>query len=108
MTDATNLECGYRRLLAWYPRAFRREHEEEMLAVLMASAPDGRRRPGLADCADLIRNAIWMRLRPQRPPPTVCWALRLMVLGAVLELVSLATVLATQAGLRCSGARPWS
>jgi hypothetical protein len=105
MTEATNLERCYRRLLAWYPRAFRREHEEEMLVVLTAGARDGRRRPGLADSADLIRNAIWMRLRPQRPPPTVCWALRLMLLGAVLELVALATVLATQHSLRSAVVR---
>jgi hypothetical protein len=36
MSDPPALERGYRRLLAWYPRAFRREHEEEMLAVLLA------------------------------------------------------------------------
>jgi hypothetical protein len=102
MTDSTHLERRYRRLLAWYPRAFRREHEEEMLVVLMAGAGDGRRRPGLADSADLIRNAIWMRLRPwaKRPAPTVVWAVRLMVLGAALELAALVTVLATQDNLR--------
>jgi hypothetical protein len=102
MSDSTYLERRYRRLLAWYPQAFRREHEEEMLVVLMAGAMDGRRRPGLADSADLIRNAIWMRLRPwaQRPAPTVVWALRLMVLAAGLELVALATVVGTQASLR--------
>jgi hypothetical protein len=33
MSDAPALERGYRRLLAWYPRAFRCEYEEEMLAV---------------------------------------------------------------------------
>jgi hypothetical protein len=32
--------------LALYPRAFRREHEVEMLAVLMAGAKEGQRRPG--------------------------------------------------------------
>lgn len=102
MTDLTHLERRYRRLLAWYPKAFRREHEDEMLVVLMAGARDGRRRPGLADSADLIRNAIWMRVRPwaQRPAQTVVWALRLMVLAAGLELVALATVVGTQASLR--------
>jgi hypothetical protein len=102
MTDATHLERRYRRLLAWYPKAFRREHEDEMLVVLMAGARNGRRRPGLADSADLIRNATWMRVRPwaKRPAPTVVWALRLMVLAAALELVALATVVGTQASLR--------
>jgi hypothetical protein len=102
MSNSSYLERRYRRLLACYPQAFRREHEEEMLVVLMAGTRDGRRRPGLTDCADLIRNAIWMRLRPwaQRPAPTVLWALRLMVLAAGLELVALATVVGTQASLR--------
>jgi hypothetical protein len=102
MTDVTHLERRYRRLLAWYPKEFRREHEDEMLVVLLAGARNGRRRPGLADSADLIGNAIWMRVRPwaRRPAPTVVWALRLMVLAAGLELVALATVVGTQASLR--------
>ena len=45
MSDATQLERGYRRLLAFYPTAFRREHEQEMLAVLLAGAAEGQRRP---------------------------------------------------------------
>ncbi len=36
MTDSTALERHYRRLLALYPKAFRREHEQEMLSVLIA------------------------------------------------------------------------
>jgi hypothetical protein len=104
MTDATDLERRYRRLLAWYPKAFRCEHEDEMVVVLMAGAGNGRRRPGIADSADLIRNAMWMRARPwaQRPGPTVVWAFRLMVLAAALELVALATVIRTQASLRAA------
>jgi hypothetical protein len=38
MTDHADLERGYRRLLGWYPRAFRREKGPELLAVLMACA----------------------------------------------------------------------
>jgi hypothetical protein len=104
MTDATHLERRYRRLLAWYPKAFRSEHEDEMLVVLMAGARNGRRRPGLADSADLIRNAFWIRVRPwaRQPAPTVVWALRLMVLAAGLELVALMTVVGTQASLRAA------
>jgi len=67
MTDQANLERAYRRLLAWYPREFRQEHEQEILAVLMASAPDGQRRPGLVESADLIRSGLWMRLCPSVP-----------------------------------------
>ena len=44
MTDRAKLERGYRRLLAWYPRAFRREYGPEIVAVLMACARDGQRR----------------------------------------------------------------
>jgi hypothetical protein len=47
MSDSASLERGYRRLLACYPRAFRRENEEEILAVLMACAQDGQTRPSL-------------------------------------------------------------
>jgi hypothetical protein len=41
MTDQEHLERAYRRLLGWYPQEFRRENGPEILAVLMAEAPDG-------------------------------------------------------------------
>src|ERR1022692_2638599 len=69
MTAAAGLERGYRRLLARYPRDYWRDHEEEMLAVLLASARDGQRRPGLAESGDLIRGALMMRLRARGPAP---------------------------------------
>jgi hypothetical protein len=86
MTDRANLERGYRRLLAWYPRAFRQENGQEILAVLMAYAPDGQRRPDLAESADLIRSGLWMRLRPSVPRSarTVRAAVRLMYAGAAV------------------------
>jgi hypothetical protein len=56
-------ERGYRRLLAWYPRAFRRAHEEEMLAVLLAAARPGQQRPGLAETVNLIISGLGVRLR---------------------------------------------
>jgi hypothetical protein len=62
MTGPAALERGYRRLLAWYPRAFRRERADEMLAVLMAGAPDGRRRPGAAETLNLVLNGLRLRL----------------------------------------------
>jgi hypothetical protein len=67
MTQSSGLEQGYRRLLACYPRAFRREHAEEILAVLMASAPQGQRRPRLAESADVFWSALKMRLRGPAP-----------------------------------------
>jgi hypothetical protein len=70
MTNSRRLERRYRRLLAFYPKAFRREHEEEILSVLMASAAAGQQRPRLAESADLLGNAIYMRLRQTRVPST--------------------------------------
>ena len=67
MTDSPDLERGYRRLLACYPRAFRREHADEVLAVLMASTPEGQKRPRLAESADVLWSALKMRLRGPGP-----------------------------------------
>ena len=91
MTDQASLERSYRRLLAWYPRAFRREYGPEIVAVLMACACDGQRRPGLAESADLIRSGLRMRLRPSGPRParTVRAAVRLMYAGAAVSTVLL-------------------
>jgi hypothetical protein len=89
MSDSAGLERRYRRLLACYPPAFRREHEQEILAVLMAGADDGQQRPRPGEAADLITNAIWMRLRPgvPRSQPTMFWAVRLIYLCAALRLL---------------------
>jgi len=62
MSDSAGLERRYRRLLACYPRAFRLEHEQEVLAVLMAGADEGQQRPRLGESANLIKHAVWMRL----------------------------------------------
>jgi hypothetical protein len=63
MTDAANLERRYRRLLNCFPARYRREHEQEILSVLMIGAEDGQRWPRLAEAADLLRSATSMRLR---------------------------------------------
>ncbi len=107
MTDRAQLEQRYRRLLKCYPRAFRAEQEEEMLVVLMACARDRQRRPGPTDSVNLIANALLMRVRFRAPRsiPTVFWAVRLMALGAVLELAALVTVVATRSDLAAAVAR---
>jgi hypothetical protein len=99
MTDHEHLERGYRRLLARSPRAFWRENGQEILAVLMARARDGQRRPGLAESADLIRSGLRMRLRPgvPRSARTVRAAVRLMYVSAVNLIVTLAFIGATKA-----------
>jgi hypothetical protein len=100
MTSSSQLERGYRRVLACYPKAFRRESEEEILAVLMATADQGQRRVGLAGSADLLMGAVRMHFGLSRSPRPVLNAVRLMCLGAVLELVFLVTVLVTLGSVR--------
>lgn len=96
MTDQEHLERAYRRLLAWYPREFRHENEQEILAVLIAGAPHGQRRPGLAEAADLIRSGLWLRLWPSVPRSarTVRAAVKLMYAGAAVSTVNLVILLA--------------
>jgi hypothetical protein len=101
MNGLPPLERRYRRRLACYPRAFRRENEDEILAVLLACAEDGQQRPGLAASADLIRGAVRMRLRlAGRPPRTVRAAARLMGLGAAVKLASLVILITTAGRVR--------
>lgn len=96
------LECRYRRLLACYPRLFRRDSEDEVLAVLLACAGAGQRWPGLAECADLLGGAVRMRLGPGRssPPRAVTRAVRLMRAGAATEIAGLVIVLATASSVQ--------
>jgi hypothetical protein len=99
MTDAADLERRYRRLLKCFPARYRREHEQEILSVLMAGAKEGQRRPGLADSADLVTSAIFMRWREVTRQPRWRWERRhprlivrmrvaigiwLLVVGAIL------------------------
>ncbi len=56
MNETASLERGYRRVLACYPKSFRRENGDEILAVLVASAKEGQHRVGLAECAALTRG----------------------------------------------------
>jgi hypothetical protein len=85
MSEQAILERRYRRLLAAYPASFRHEQEEEVLAVLMASAR-GQRRPGLADAVDLMKSGLGMRLRRARSVPER-WADALQVVSAAAPLL---------------------
>jgi hypothetical protein len=94
MNGSAGLERRYRRLLATYPRSFRAENEEEILAVLLDCAADGQTRPGLSASADLIKGAVRMRLRPPgQPPRALVAAVRLMLLGAVVEAAAVVYLL---------------
>ncbi len=97
MSDGADLERGYRRWLRWYPTSFRREHEAEILDVLMAGAREGQRQPELMDCLDLMRSALWMRLRPSVPRSnrSVFNAVKLLYFGAMVELATAITIVAT-------------
>jgi hypothetical protein len=112
VSGPAGLERGYRRLLACYPRAYRRENEEEILAVLLACAQDGQQRPGLRESVDLAKGAIRMRLWPAtRPPRTVQAAVRLMCVGAAAQLAALITEVATARSVGSAYARgypPWA
>jgi len=95
MTGSAGLEGRYRRLLAWYPPAFRAEYAEEMLAVMMAGAADGQERPRAREFMNVLRSAIGARLRPARsagPNPALQDALALFSLIAPSFLVVVATL----------------
>jgi hypothetical protein len=100
-SESASLERGYRRLLTWYPKWFRLQNTEEILAVLMACAQEGQTRPSLEAAADLLKGAARMRLRP-RPgqPRTVFAAVWLMIAAAAAELGVMVTLLATESGVK--------
>jgi hypothetical protein len=104
-TSEQTLERSYRRILAWYPRSFRADSEEEILAVLLATAEEGQQRVGLAETWDLVRGAVRMRLWPAAPRPrAVRAAVTLMLAGAAAELAALITVIATMGSVRAAAA----
>jgi len=97
VTESTDLERRYRRWLRWYPKSFRHEHEEEMLGVLMAGGRADQCRPEPMECLGLMGSALCVRLRPRVPRSdrSAFAAVRLMYLGAVVELVVALTIVAT-------------
>jgi hypothetical protein len=102
MTDTADLERDYRRWVRWYPKSFRREHEAEILAVLLAGARAGQRQPAPMECLDLLRSALWMRLGPRVPRSNraAFAAVKLMCVGAVVELAAAITILVTIGDVR--------
>ncbi|WP_319460165.1 hypothetical protein [Micromonospora sp. RTP1Z1] len=84
------LERRYRRLLAVYPWEHRRAYEDEMLAVLLADARPGQRRPTAADAANLIGAGLRARLRVSaRGFTEPAWADAAAVTGLFVALVLL-------------------
>ncbi len=68
MTEHTPLERRYRRWLALYPKSFRAEHEDEMVAVLMQGAAPGQTRPRPREAANLAAHGLRRRVRAGRLP----------------------------------------
>jgi len=101
--DTERLERGYRRVLACYPRSFRADSEDEILAVLLATASEGQARVGWAEAWDLIRGAVRMRLWPAAARPrAVRAAVKLMLAGAAAELAAVITVVVTASTVRAA------
>jgi len=95
-----SLARSYRRLLACYPAWYRRVHEDEMLAVLMADAPPGKRRPGIAEAADLVQGALRIRCQPSRTGGAEpAWRDALAVLSVIVPLIVLLTSAAALIGI---------
>jgi hypothetical protein len=75
---------GYRWLLLAYPLWFRRERGLELLTTLLDTAEPGRRRPGAADVADVVRGGLRCRLRMRGGPVARTAGVVLGTLGALL------------------------
>jgi hypothetical protein len=97
MTSGERLERAYGRLLRWYPAGHRARHADEMLGVLMAGAGSGRRRPGLADSANLIGGALRIRLRAATTGSAGQWREALGRAGILLPLAWVVLILAFSA-----------
>lgn len=90
-TDVAALEVRYRRLLSGYPRSWREDREEEVLAVLMEGAfEEGRTHPTRSEAWDLARHGLATRVSlvvspagRRRTAQLALWS------GASLALVSL-------------------
>lgn len=73
-----------------------------MLAVLLADTVQGRRRPELAGYMDLVCGAVrvWLHPRVPRSQRSVFTAIRVMWLGAALELAAAITIVLTVGDVR--------
>jgi hypothetical protein len=99
VSSSAQLEHAYRRLVQLYPRSFRRESTEEIIAVLLATARADQRYPSVLEAADLLRGAARMWLGLSNCPRTVLYAVRLMYLGALAEIAVLVTLLVTSGSI---------
>jgi hypothetical protein len=99
------LERRYRSLLRFFPRGYRRQREDEMVAVLMAAAAPGQRRPSAGETWALLGQAgrVWARLAVS--PDAAANRAAASMLSVLLPLVLLFPVASTVwAAVR----EPWS
>jgi hypothetical protein len=90
---SANLECRYRRLLAWYPADYRSIYDEEMLGVLMAAASArGSNRPGAAETLNLIGSALRTRLRSIGSGTDPAWRDALAIYSLVAPVLVTAAI----------------
>jgi hypothetical protein len=95
VSQQAELARRYRQRLALYPRAYRRDHEEEMLAVLLEGARAGQEFPRIAESADLIWGALRMRMRLGCRYPGNVGSDALAVFSLLAPLLLVGPVLAT-------------
>jgi len=72
------LERRYRRLLAWYPAAYRAANADDMLGVALARSGSGQRWPEPGEAVNLIVSGVGERLggmlrQPDHSGKTWCW-----------------------------------
>ncbi|GAA4592608.1 hypothetical protein BJY16_000691 [Actinoplanes octamycinicus] len=90
------LERRYRRLLRIYPAAHRAAYQEEMLGVLLAGSPPGRRFPGPGDALDLVRAGLTARFtRRSTKVPGTGWRDAIAVTALVVALLIAGFAVAT-------------
>ncbi|MGK5740441.1 hypothetical protein [Micromonospora sp. URMC 103] len=90
--SADELERRYRRLLAAYPWEHRRVYEDEMVAVLLAGARPGQRRPAAGEVRDLVGAGLRARLRVgARGFTAPAWADAAAVTGLLAVMLLLAS-----------------
>ena len=68
MTDHSPLERRYRRWFALYPKSFRAEREDEIVAVLIQGADPDQSRPRAREVANLVTHGLRQRARGGRFP----------------------------------------
>jgi hypothetical protein len=104
VTDQTRLESRYRKWLVCYPKTFRRDHDAELLAVLLAMSRQGQQHPSPGELVALVRGGVGMRLRPDLPRSARLprAAVGLLCLSSLLEITTWIAVIATRNSVAAS------